>query len=79
MKLTDNTLRWIVVGSLVMLAIMHIVLIAMLGSRLSTAAFDEKLVVTPAQVMAKLEQIERDHKTYFENALKRELERREAK
>ena len=78
MHLTDNTLRWIVVASLVVLAIVHIVLIAMLGSRLSTEDFDKKLVVTPSQVMEKLEQIERDHKVYFENALKRELSKVQA-
>ena len=73
MQIADRTLRWVTVGSLVVLAIMHVLLISLLSSRLSTKEFDERLSITPSMVIEKLEQIERDHKVYFENALKREL------
>jgi hypothetical protein len=77
----DRTLRYVTVGSLVILAALHVGFIYHFNSRLSVKPkevlmeLEDRLAVTPAMVLEKLEQIERDHQLMFKQALEREKAR----
>ena len=63
---TDHILRFAMVFGLVVLALMHVALIRYVSIQPTSVlqAIDERLEVTPKQVMERLDRIEAEHMNY---------------